>query len=162
MAVSVLVGTLMLAFSAVLVGEAFTGTSLNLIGMPGADPPQGHRSESAAIESKSGSSPRTSPARRQPPVPPATIRNHTRATQQPDQPLRTAVSPGPAATPSPVGTTPRPVSVAPILPGQVTFLLAPQRTVKPRKSPSPSPSWTRRPRTPKPTTKPRVQHESDE
>ncbi len=161
MAVSVLVGTLMLAFSAVLVGEAFTGTSLNLIGMPGADSPRSHRSEAAAIESKSGSSPRTSPARRQPAVPPATIRNHTRATQQPDQPLRT-VSPRPAATPSPVGTTPRPVSAAPIPPGQVTFLPAPQRTVKPRKSPSPSPSWTRRPRTPKPTTKPRVQHESDE
>ncbi|MFI6602618.1 hypothetical protein ACIBHX_40730 [Nonomuraea sp. NPDC050536] len=163
MAVSVLLGTLMLAFAAVLVGEAFTGTSLNLIGMPGADSPSVRHSEAAAIESKSGSSPRTPPARRQPAAPPATVRQHTRATPKSDQPQGT-VSPRPSATPHPEATSPRPVAAAPIPPGGVTFLPAPVRTVKvrPHRTPSPSPSGTRRPRTPKPTVKQHVQHESDE
>ncbi|NUR82531.1 MAG: hypothetical protein HOY71_00430 [Nonomuraea sp.] len=151
MVVGVLSGTLMLALSGILVGEAFTGTSLHLVGMPASGGPEAREGKPpAVIESKEGAARREVVPRRgdgprtadpAPTLTPAQPRSTPLST-----PLNTQLkTPRPSASREVATDTPPRVVIVTDRPGAVATPLRPRKTRRPHRHRH---NW---PRTPKPT-----------
>ncbi|WP_248958250.1 hypothetical protein [Sphaerisporangium perillae] len=139
MIVGVLSGTLLIACMAILIGGAFTGTSLTVIGWPGDGPK--FSQVPAATSSRSSSPPARSPSATpvvERPVPSATARITPRTTPSARTPTPSRTPrqvPSGTATPTPSAPVDEPTTEAPPPPGKTKQPpgLDPNRTQGPKK-----------------------------